>query len=159
MDAPGGRLRVGVTEAARSALRCRMAPLALATERSTSSRHRQRALAKAKASRPADPPPSSHWARFEQESRQPLSLANGRRRPRRPRFLASVAGSCHKGGDVPRAPARMDETPTGYLVRLAVSSAICGEAFIPTLPSRPPSLPAQTVIDVPPGRLQGLACF
>lgn len=124
-------------------------------------------LPKAEGSRPADPPPSSHWARFEQESRQPLSLANGRRRPRRraggagpprnsccswfwarrKRFLASVAGSCHKGGDAPGAPAAatasMDETPTGYLVRPAVSSAICGEAFIPTLPSRLPSLPAE----------------
>lgn len=108
-------------------------------------------LPKAEASRPADPPPSSHWARFEQESRQPLSLANGRRRPRRragragpprdsccswfwarrPRFLASVAGSCHKGGDAPGTPAAAtakalmaDVFPR--LLRLAATSLLCG---------------------------------
>lgn len=57
MGAPGGRLRAGVTEAAWSALCCRMAPLALGTEWSSSSRQPQRALAQGRGFPPRRPAP------------------------------------------------------------------------------------------------------
>lgn len=110
---------------------------------------------------PVGPPPSSHWALFEQASLEPHPLANGRRWLLRPgrggaelahatrlTYISVRMSKASRSGlpsqmmrQVPgpwKNSASIDEVPAERLSPARprpVSSSICNDAFVPTLSS------------------------